>query len=418
MYSSSKKSRGERNCTGTGTGTHPRPQARQEIYRWDSRAGTHFSPLRTLFRCELSCEVDFSMVFLNHWGGLLVPLPNLEPAVVAALAKPSSCVPESTIMLTLFNDHHRSLYNLQFSRVRNLACLIQRLVTVCYGSAACHEALGMAVVGGAVRPSDFRKGAYVELTWAKWRLLHAALQVARVVMFVDSDVVLFRNPFAALDTAADAHDIRFLAELACEASSTCASQPAWRKPMRLPGSAPWPCSLNGGILLLTSRTLAARVVAREPIFEYGHKNASGMPIDQDAADEIANHQSATGVREFSSCALPSSSFVGFCWWAWGYNKGNRSLFDNLRPCKLAAFHAHCMVSVSQKVAAIERMLSKTAQCPGGDPTSAETTGERLGKWGPRAPPGDKPGVPAKRKHRREKAPGRPRLTSDISERPP
>jgi hypothetical protein len=320
------------------------------------------------------------------WRGRYVaPLPDIGPTVRDALAAPSSCVPAGAVLLTLFNDHHRPLYELQFRRVRSLACLVQRLVSVCFGADACRDAIGRAVVGPPVRPSDFRKGAYVELTWAKWRLLHSALMHARVVLFIDSDVVLFRNPFAALDAAVDSHAIRFLAELACAPTATCGSQPAWRKPSRLPGAAPWPCSLNGGVLLLASQTLAARVVEREPIFEYHSINASQMPIDQDAADEIANRRRGEKA-DFSSCALPSSSFVGFCWWAWGYIKGNRTLFDDLRPCELATFHAHCIVSVAQKRAAMERMLTKTAHCDG-NRSSEGIREQRLGKWGPAASPG-------------------------------
>ena len=328
---------------------------------------------------------------LPPWGGRFVtPIPTVSTAVAGAVATPSTCVPEGAVLLTLFNDHHRPLYELQFRRVRQLECLISRLVSICFGADACRDAIGRAVSGGDVRASDFRKGAYVELTWAKWRLMHAALEHARAVLFVDSDVVLFRNPFTAMGAVdVRAHDIRFLAELACAPTATCASQPAWRAPVRLPGAAPWPCSLNGGVLLLTSQRLAARVAEREPVFDYRHKNSSGLPIDQDPADEIANRRGHAG-GDFSSCALPTS-FVGFCWWAWGYNKGNRTLFDQLRPCELAAFHAHCLVSVAQKVTAIERMLSKTAHCSDGTSSSAAggdgAADERLGKWGPRAPPG-------------------------------
>ena len=33
----------------------------------------------------------------------------------------------------------------------------------------------------------------------------------------------------------------------------------------------------------------------------------------------------------------------FCAWSFGYNKGNRSFFDALRPCELVGYHAHCLV---------------------------------------------------------------------------
>ena len=36
------------------------------------------------------------------------------------------------------------------------------------------------------------------LIWVKWRLLHAALQHAQQVLFLDADVLLLRNPFSTL----------------------------------------------------------------------------------------------------------------------------------------------------------------------------------------------------------------------------
>lgn len=82
--------------------------------------------------------------------------------------------------------------------------------------------------------------------------------------------------------------------------------------------------------------------------------------DQDVADELIRSSSSSSSRGthngkshngksrngnrnghgllYSSCPLPSHQFVGFCSWAWGYNRGNRSHFDQLVPCELVSYH--------------------------------------------------------------------------------
>ena len=247
-------------------------------------------------------------------------------------------------MMTTVNDFHEPLHELQFQRVRHQRCLMSRLVTVCFGERACRRAVGHKVVGHEMVGSDFRKKAYVEITWGKWRLMHAALGEADSVFFLDADVVLFRNPFATLGTIR--HDIRFQAEMACDERMgaggrwRCSEQPGWQ-PRLAPSTKS--CSLNGGVLLVQSQDLAARVIAHEPTFDSKRYNRSWpMPIDQDAANAVANSGS------FSSCALPHSQFVGLCWWLYGYKQGNRSFFDRLHPCELVTFHAHCTITRLEK----------------------------------------------------------------------
>ena len=57
------------------------------------------------------------------------------------------------------------------------------------------DGFGACVMAPAVAASVFRRGAYIELTWIKWRLVHDALHAAGSVLLLDSDVVLLRNPF-------------------------------------------------------------------------------------------------------------------------------------------------------------------------------------------------------------------------------
>ena len=213
-------------------------------------------------------------------------------------------------------------------------------------------------------------------------MLHEALSSggARAVLFVDSDVALFRNPYRALQEQPSAlrhpahyqnYDIQFQGELACDAShSACAS-----------GLPPSSCHLNGGVLLVRSAQLVAAVIAREPPFNAPlNVSSGGYVLDQDVAEDVV--RSSAG--RFSACALPPHAFVGFCMWAWGYNKGNRSHFDHLDPCAIVSYHAHCISQSADKLASMQRMANKTAHCVGRG--GAGIGRGVIGMWAPRPPP--------------------------------
>ena len=193
-----------------------------------------------------------------------------------------------------------------------------RLVTVCFGVAPNSSALDSSCVSApAIRgapsghASTFRKPAYHELIWAKWRLMHDALSEggARGVLFVDSDVLLFRNPFRALGAAGvPRFDLMFQGELACDGSeSACA------------GGQPQLCHLNGGVLLAQSAALVARVILRGEADALAAASASSARaggasaamLDQDVAESVLRSSD-----DFRACHLPSQAFVGFCMWAW------------------------------------------------------------------------------------------------------
>lgn len=317
---------------------------------------------------------------LKPWTGKVVPSAEISSTVARAVATPSACVPDGAVLLTYTNAFHTRLRTLQFARL-NTSCFLARVVTVCYGPGSDDGIGAWRVPAPTVPPSNYKKGGYMELIWYKWRLMHDALRVARVVLFVDSDVVLFRNPFDALGAAAlGAAAFRYQSELACDAAS-CAAVPR-RRGDRVAGSPPELCSINGGVLLATSesRPIVERVIAREPNFaaHWGNASYRMLLFDQDIADEEVRRGGAQ-----SSCPLPVDRFVAFCWWAWGPKRGNRTHFDRLWPCRLATYHTNCLTTVGDKERSMQRMLQKTAHC-GGDGKDRS----RLGMWGPRASPAE------------------------------
>jgi len=231
-------------------------------------------------------------------------------------------------------------------------------------------------------------------------------------------------------------DLLYQGELACQAPPACFDSPASRYPgisqvefrHVTPARPLAHCHLNGGVLLLRSAAFAEAVIRREPQLDRASLAAIGS-LDQDEADGLLRaagardstaptgtvvDDSAEGHQSYRSCHLPSDRFVGFCSWAWGYKRGNRSMFDQLRPCQLATYHAHCLLQPFEKLESMQRMLDKTAHCQhehaagerladsrlqsGDRPTARKSTGahtrdsrrgnsEVLGKWGPKAPGG-------------------------------
>lgn len=337
---------------------------------------------------------------VKPWTGRSVDIPNITTLVHGTVERPSSCVPPGAVLLTYVNPKHVRLRALQLQRVAALPCVVSRLVSVCYGSVP-HDGLGSCEAARDFGPADlnlglsaYRRqrarpasaGAYFELIWAKWRLLLLALQAAREVFWLDADVVLFRSPWPAPPASLPPADILFQSEFACPATS-CLATPTLTAPVGAGA-----CALNGGVMLVRSAALVRRVVSLEP--DFGAAPTGQPPFDQDAADRVARG------GDFSFCPLPLASFVGFCWWAWGYNRGNRSLIDRLYPCRLASFHAHCISSPEGKRDAMQRMLDKTAHCA--------TTGDTgpLGMWGPRARPSPGGARSAKGKARGTKGMGK------------
>lgn len=177
---------------------------------------------------------------LKPWTGQLVALPPIGAAVRDVLARPA-CIPNGTVVLSALSEHHRKLRSLALLRAQR--CLTSRLVTACYGLSA-NEAHGTCVSAPAVRRTSFGGAAssytrgvvepYFELVWVKWRLLLAALQEggARAALWLDADVVLFRNPWElhpALGSAS--YDIRYQSEFACAGPCASVDQPtAYRLP--------------------------------------------------------------------------------------------------------------------------------------------------------------------------------------------
>ena len=228
-------------------------------------------------------------------------LPNITAAVVAALHTPTSCIPDGAVALSYTNEAMSPLH--RFMIQRQPACFLCRLVSVCFGTAV-GESTRRCIATAAVPESTYvkkrRHGPYAAFAWLKWLLLRDALRAASVALFVDADVLLLNNPFAAAQAwALSSFDIRFVGERAC-ATHQCRP----RKEPKASDGSNFRCALNSGVMLVTSRRLVDAVLDR-------------LPRDLDAAAKLRDHNwldqdAATSVvlsGHFSWCPLPASKFV-------------------------------------------------------------------------------------------------------------
>ncbi|KAL1505029.1 hypothetical protein AB1Y20_008790 [Prymnesium parvum] len=202
-------------------------------------------------------------------------------ALVTAISRPSVCVPEGAFLFTYANKFHQDLMRMQMFPVQDESCIVSRYVALCFGGnwhPACVEAPALPAMG--------HHGAlfYHHVLWVKWRLSRLALatQGCRMVLFLEADVVLLRNPFVAvvehfgsldhidLLYSASARSLRALhARLEAESEKCVKAQS------------------NTGILLVRNLSLVDAVIEEEPWVKI-----PGTPLDQELVDDVLGRPSS------------------------------------------------------------------------------------------------------------------------------
>ena len=213
---------------------------------------------------------------------------RLRSAVRASLATPSSCVPESAVLLSMVDTVQAPLRQLQFARVRDLRCLTTRVVSMCWNHS---DTFGTCIQAPstALAASD-PEVLYHLKCWAKWSLLLTALHEARVAFYVDADVLLLRNPFAAPDVA------RFAAT-----GAACSPEAQLLYQWEGPGSNP----LNSGQMISCSSGVVRHVLSARPrSLAEGNLPAGGAKLDQEYA------YAALEASRWRAQRLPGPGFAG------------------------------------------------------------------------------------------------------------
>ncbi|KAL1499975.1 hypothetical protein AB1Y20_012654 [Prymnesium parvum] len=274
------------------------------------------------------------------WRSVVRPelrVPDVLPAVQQALAFASSCVPPGAVTLSVINRHHAKMRALQFAFLRHRPCFMRRMVSVCYNVT---DAFGACVHSSfAIPPSDFKRSHYANLIWAKWRIIAHALQAARVVLWVDADVLLLRNPWDRLswNSSGVRYDIRYQSEKRCTASEC----PELRAGCAL---------LNGGQLLVSSAQLARRIYRARP-----SNLTNTAELDQDYADAIIRGNGSS----FSYCPLPGSYFAQ-CWhlkkFATPEQQSTHPVPQPLPLCARVTHHFNCVTTRKAKGDLMRQMV--------------------------------------------------------------
>jgi hypothetical protein len=139
-----------------------------------------------------------------YWINLLTPpdvVKRLQHAAGIALSRESSCVPTGGgLLLTYSNEYHAPFMELTRRGLHRSSpdCnVLLRAVAVCFG----HSNSSICVQAPAAAASDHRKRQYHEIIWIKWNIIDFVFQVpgCEFVFFFDADVVLFQNPFLAIE---------------------------------------------------------------------------------------------------------------------------------------------------------------------------------------------------------------------------
>ena len=296
-------------------------------------------------------------------GAVRAPLtvPNSTAAVEAALQRPSDCVPVGGVMLSMANPHHRPLRAAQFARIRNVGCLMDRLVSICWGFA--DDGFGTCVKGecasshdgrvtkdSACVPSDYRRSQYVSLNWAKWPFFIDALRVARVILWIEADVVINRNPWEGLagTRGVDApwlvrpsrlppFDVQYQWESPPCNGSWSSEQPG--VVCRARRGEPHPEPLNCGQLLITSLSFARSVW-------------NSRPARFVNSDQSQQHYANVAKHAFSHGGL-SLDYYNHCW---------RSRVAIVDKCRMVTMHATCEQSFSGKATLMHASVHAFKKC--------------------------------------------------------
>ena len=166
-------------------------------------AYARFAHARSLARSKLLDDPREVSRQRMYWINLLTPpdvVKRLQHAAGIALSRESSCVPTGGLLLTYSNEYHAPFMELTRRGLHRSSpdCnVLLRAVAVCFG----HSNSSICVQAPAAAASDHRKRQYHEIIWIKWNIIDFVFQVpgCEVVFFFDADVVLFQNPFLAIE---------------------------------------------------------------------------------------------------------------------------------------------------------------------------------------------------------------------------
>lgn len=280
-------------------------------------------------------------------NALLSPklLSDFKSAVSNAVSQPSETVPEGCISISIANTYHRHLRELTLKRIRNDIGFMKRFVSLCFGF---KDSFGTCVKAPSIKGSDFNGASYHALLWTKWHLLSACSDITKYTFFLDSDVVIFQNPWPVLSNSQlKTYHALFQAEGACASCRHCPMMDL----TRFADKKTWVCGeythcpINGGQVLINNEypETIRKILDVQPC-----KMNEETTLDQHLFDMVRDDPN----NDMKICSLPDM-FAGHCWLL---NRNPTEL------CGLMSYHTQCLPTKKDKIHWIKHVLQQTENC--------------------------------------------------------
>lgn len=128
---------------------------------------------------------------------------NLSAAALDAAQKVSDCVPLGSLFVTITNEYSWELLDFNLQNVRRIECFMSRFLIVTLDDeslAACKNASAIVHClryDHTLKPSDFKQGDYMAITWIKSKLALALVKLGLLPFIFDADVLFFQVPDVA-----------------------------------------------------------------------------------------------------------------------------------------------------------------------------------------------------------------------------
>lgn len=263
---------------------------------------------------------------------------RVREAVARVIVQPSTCVPGTAVLLSIADQRVATLRAAAFSRVGHLACLFQRLVSLCLSDYEDGRGVCVHARAKTMALKRQRSSIWQQLSWAKWSLMEAALLAgASHALFIDADVLLLRNPFDFMARQGSflQRDIVYQEELAnCVKREPCSASAKM-------------CRLNSGLVMSSNPRLCRALLKLHP-----HHFDRHTRLEQDLVQFY-------GLRQLNHtrCRLPIT-YAGHC--SLQVPARGRPLLPD--RCEFVTYHTTCTSNLSVKLHLMHNMLEATAAC--------------------------------------------------------
>lgn len=315
-----------------------------EVRLGDPSPNQRFLPL--LYSKNDEHEIEMSK--LKH--ALLSPkiLSNFKFAVSNAVSQSSATVPNGCVTITIANTYHRPLRELTLKRIKSDNGFMRRFVSLCFGF---RDSFGTCVKALNIKGSNFNGGLYHALLWTKWHLLAACTTITRFTLFLDSDVVIFRNPWTVLSHLQLQYPSSYHALFQAEGSCASCHHCPFINKTRFTDENSWVCGeykqcpVNGGQIMINN---AYPETIRKVLDVQPCKMNEETPLDQHLFDMLQDDPE----NHMKICSLPDM-FAGHCWLL------NR---NPIELCGLISYHTQCLSTKKEKLFWIKHVLQQTENC--------------------------------------------------------